>query len=103
MSGRKKEVTIPLTKLADQHETPAQRLYNVLCIAYGSDAQQFGDLVTKGYLPKDRADDCKEEYQQQSHAFDKLLSSYFEPGLTQTLNAHKLPPADRPPPRRGAK
>lgn len=99
----KKEVTIPLTKLAGQHETPAQRLYNVLCIAYGSDAQQFSDLVTKGYLPKDRADDCKEEYQQQAHAFDKLLSSYFEPGLAQTLNAHKLPPADRPPPRRGAR
>jgi hypothetical protein len=27
----------------DVHGTPAQRFYNLLCIAYGADAQLFGD------------------------------------------------------------
>ena len=99
----RKEVTIPLAKLADPHGMPAQRLFNVLCIAYGSNEQEFSDFVTKGYLPKERAEDCKEEYQQEAYAFEKLLSPYIEPGLVQHLTAHKLPPADRHPPRRDAR
>ena len=40
----------------DEHGTPAQRLYNLLCIAYGSDKELFADVVEKGYLPKERAE-----------------------------------------------
>ena len=50
---------LTMTRFADVHGTPAQRFYNVLCIAYGADAQLFGDMVAKGYLPKERAEDCK--------------------------------------------
>src|SRR5688572_32230290 len=49
---------------AGEHGTPAQRFYNLVCIAYGADAQLFADLVQKGYLPKERAEGCAEEYQQ---------------------------------------
>jgi Putative metallopeptidase len=45
-----------MTHFADLHGTPAQRFYNVLCIAYGADKQLFGDIVEKGYLPKERGE-----------------------------------------------
>ena len=34
-----------MKQFADAHGTPAQRFYNLLCIAYGADAQLFGDMV----------------------------------------------------------
>ena len=63
-----------MTSFADVHGTPAQRFYNVLCIAYGADKHLFGDdIVEKGYLPKDRAGDCESEYRQAAHAYEKLI------------------------------
>jgi Putative metallopeptidase len=53
-----------LKQFADAHGTPAQRFYNLQCIAYGADPQLFGDMVKKGHLPKERAEDCKDEYEQ---------------------------------------
>src|SRR5262245_36351321 len=50
-----------MKQFSDVHGLPAQRLYNLLCIAYGADPQLFGDFVGKGYLPKERAEDCKDE------------------------------------------
>ena len=38
-------VTVALQKYADEHGTPAQRFYNLLCLAYGADPKLFGDLV----------------------------------------------------------
>jgi hypothetical protein len=63
---------------ADVHGTPAQRFYNVLCIAYGADKQLFGDIVEKGYLPKDRAEDCKDEYKQVAYAYEKLIGPHVD-------------------------
>src|SRR5262249_24123311 len=42
-----------IKQFADAHGTPAQRLYNLLCLAYGADPQLFGDFVENGYLPKE--------------------------------------------------
>lgn len=97
---RKPHVTLSVAKLADEHALPAQRFYNVLCIAYGSDEKLFGDLVKKGYLPKDRASDCKDEYKQIAYAYDKLLSPHIEPGLAEELHQQQLPPANQQPKRR---
>jgi len=44
---------------ADEHGTPAQRLYNLLCVAYGSDKELFADIVEKGFLPTERAEICE--------------------------------------------
>jgi hypothetical protein len=59
---------------ADEHGTPAQRLYNLLCVAYGSDARLFADVVEKGYLPKERAEGCPDEYKQIDFAYRRLIS-----------------------------
>ena len=67
-----------LKAFANVHGTPAQRFYNLLCIAYGADAQLFGDLVAKGYLPKERAEDCEGEYKQVAFAFQKLIAPHID-------------------------
>jgi Putative metallopeptidase len=97
------EVSIPRVKFADEHSLPAQRFYNVLCIAYGSNDELFRDLVDKGYLPKSRAEDCKDEYTQVAYAFNKLLSPHIEPGLAEELYSHQLPPANKRLQRRQAR
>ena len=62
-------LTIEQQKFADEHGTPAQRFFNLLCTAYGSDPNLFADVVEKGFLPEDRAVGCQREYGQLSHAF----------------------------------
>jgi hypothetical protein len=74
-----------MTHFADVHGTPAQRFYNVLCIAYGADKQLFGDIVEKGYLPKDRAEDCKDEYQQVAYAYEKLIGPHVDRGRAKKV------------------
>jgi hypothetical protein len=51
-----------MTDFADEHGTPAQRFYNLLCVAYGAEPELFADIVKKGYLPNDRAEGCEDEY-----------------------------------------
>jgi hypothetical protein len=74
-----------LEDFAGEHSTPAQRAYNVLCIAYGADPKVFGDFVTRGYLPKDRADGCEEEYEQVQDAFETLIGPHIDPALAKQI------------------
>ena len=69
---------IALTKFADEHGTPAQRFYNVLCLAYGSDPKFYQDIVDKGYLPQTRADGCEDEYNQVVRAFQTLIGPHTD-------------------------
>jgi hypothetical protein len=71
---------LTMTQFANVHGTPAQRFYNVLCIAYGADKQLFGDIVEKGYLPKERAEDCEDEYRQIAYAFATLIAPHVDRG-----------------------
>jgi Putative metallopeptidase len=69
-----KEAPSKLKDFADEHGLPAQRLFNLLCISYGADPKTFGDLVEKGYLPPERAEQCDGEYRQVKFAFDRLIA-----------------------------
>src|SRR6476659_9885496 len=75
----------PLKQFADAHGTPAQRFYNLLCIAYGADAQLFGDMVEEAHLPKERADDCKDEYLQVALAYEKLIGPHIDHVIAKEL------------------
>ena len=77
---------------AGEHGTPAQRFYNLLCIAYGADAQLFADLVQKGYLPKERAEGCAEEYQQVVYAFQMLIGPHIDQSLSGNGSSNNLLP-----------
>ena len=72
------QVSLTLTKFANEHEIAAQRYFNLLCIAYGADQKLFADVVEKGYLPKDRADGCGGEYEQMAFAFQKLIYPHID-------------------------
>jgi hypothetical protein len=90
-----------LEKFADEHGTPAQRFYNLLCIAYGADPKLFGDLVARGYLPKERAEGCADEYTQVAFAFNKLLGPHISrPRTKRWLQKNWLPVPTTPVPRR---
>jgi hypothetical protein len=69
---------LSLKQFADDHAPPVQRAYNLLCIAYGADSTLFGDFVTKGYLPKKRAEGCNNEYGQVADAFETLISPHID-------------------------
>ena len=90
-----------MKQFADAHGTPAQRFYNLLCIAYGADPQLFGDVVEKGLLPKDRAEDCEDEYQQVAFAYQKLIGPHIDRALEKKVfDKTWLPDAKKLVPRR---
>jgi hypothetical protein len=80
------QVSLGLSKFADEHGIPAQRFFNVLCIAYGFDPKLFADLVEKQYLPADRAVACQREFEQVSFAFKTLIG----PHVAKTLAKRAL-------------
>jgi hypothetical protein len=54
-------------------------------MAYGADKKYFGDLVSKGYLPKERAETCEEEYEQIQDASEKFIRPYIDPALEKKI------------------
>jgi len=40
-------VSAPLAAFSDIHDAPAQRFYNMLCLAYGADPVLFAEFVEK--------------------------------------------------------
>jgi hypothetical protein len=74
-----------MARFSDEHGTPAQRFYNLLCIAYGAEADLFADLVRKGYLPKDRAEGCEGEYTQVRKAFERLIGPHIDLTLAKEV------------------
>jgi hypothetical protein len=65
---------------ANEHSTPAQRLYTLLCMAYGADKELFAPIVERGYLPKERAEMCDDEYQQIEFAYRTLIAPHVDSG-----------------------
>jgi hypothetical protein len=74
-----------MTDFADEHGTPAQRFYNLLCIAYGAEPEVFADIAKKGYLPADRAEGCAEEYAQAEKAWRRLIEPHIDQALLQEV------------------
>ena len=72
-------------RFANEHETPAQRAYNQMCLAYGSDKELFADYVSLGYLPKERAEFCDEEYFQIKEAFKILFHPHLDLDLAEKI------------------
>jgi len=74
-----------LEDYAGEHSTPGQRAFNALCIAYGANRRLFADFVSEGYLPKVRAEFCREEYEQVQDAFDTLIQPHIDPELEKQI------------------
>lgn len=94
------KVTLKLNDFSDSHGAPAQRFYNLLCIAFGANPDLFDDFVSKGYLPVERAIGCEDEYRQLAHAFKKLIGPHINEGLARSVMARSwLPDGAVMPPR----
>ncbi len=63
---------------ANVHSLDAQRFYNLLCLAYGAEPELFADVVSKQYLPADRAEGCRDEYRQVAYAVRTLMRPYID-------------------------
>ena len=87
-------VILSLRAFADMHGVPAQRYYNLLCIAYGADAKAFARVVDEGLLPPERARGCAHEYSEVAHAFTKLIAPHLDQELVKQVHQRDwLPPA----------
>jgi hypothetical protein len=84
----------PLKAYSDAHSVPAQRFFNLLCIAYGADPALFTDIVDKGYLPKSRAANCRLEYGEVAYAFYKLVRPHIDTRLAKSILQKSWLPAD---------
>jgi hypothetical protein len=86
-------VIAPLAAFSDAHSPPAERFYNLLCIAYGADSVLFKDVVAKGYLPPERANGCSREYGEVSYAFHQLIRPHLDLDLAKhVMRREWLPP-----------
>jgi hypothetical protein len=70
---------------AETHSLPAQRAYNLMCLAYGANPRLFGDLVSKGYLPEHREEFCMEEYEQVHQAYVDLIRPHVDRELANDV------------------
>ena len=77
------QISLPLSKFSDDHSLPPQRMFNILCIAYGADQKLFADVVEKGLLPKKRADGCPYEYDDLSFAMTRLIDPHIDKALAK--------------------
>ena len=76
---------VPLEAFSSAHGAPAQRFYNLLCMAYGADPKLFGDVVEKGYLPEKRAAFCGGEYREVAFAFKQLIAPRLDQNLMKQM------------------
>lgn len=63
---------------ADVHSTPLQRMYNILCLAYGAAPEISRAAVERGALPAERAEGCVDEFRQVDKAFRKLILPHID-------------------------
>lgn len=69
--------TFSQSDYAGEHSLGPQRLYNVVCLVYGSDPDKYAGLVGADGLPEARAVRCPAEYAQVEKAFDRLLGFVY--------------------------
>jgi len=91
-------ITVPVTAFADVHGAPMQRMYNLLCLAYGSDPNLFSYVVEKNYLPKNRLPACRTEWAEVDYAFHQLIYPYFDQKLADDVLSRSWVPRRRSPP-----
>jgi hypothetical protein len=67
----------------------AQRFYNVLCVAYGSDSSKFAFLVKNNDLPKYRADRCPQDFRKLRASFRQTILPHIDQDLLRYVQAQK--------------
>jgi hypothetical protein len=77
------------------HSTALQRQHMYLCLAYGADPASFKDFIEHGWLPKERAENCANEYKQALHAFRTTIVPHLDMDLVKVVQSRRwLRPQD---------
>ena len=63
----------------DEHPVDAQRMYNIMCLVYGSNPQAFKDMIGEGGLPEQRAKGCPAEFTKKKRSWTRLLGPSLKP------------------------
>jgi hypothetical protein len=79
-----------LAEFADIHELPAQRYFNVLCMAFGHDPKLFADAIEYWHLPNSRAKNCSYEYRRFQYGYRALIGPYVDQKLVEKIRAKQL-------------
>jgi len=79
----------PACAYQDVHGTASQRMYNVVCIAYGGYPANFQDLVDAGLLTPERAKNCGREYEKVRAAFAKTVLPFINRPQMEKVRARK--------------
>lgn len=88
----------------DEHSLDEQRFYNIVCLIFGSNPDEYTYMVLDGDLPRPRAMRCKDEYKKNYAAWDRLLTPYMggagtnPPASPQPSTQPAPPPAEPPTP-----
>jgi hypothetical protein len=56
----------------------SQRIYNYLCVAYGSDPETFGNIVRDTLLKTSRASRCADEYRKLDQSFRNTILPHLD-------------------------
>jgi hypothetical protein len=99
---RNPTITVPVTAFADIHGAPMQRMYNLMCLAYGADPELFSDVVEKGYLPRARIPACKREWGEVNYAFEQLIYPFVDKTMLNGVLTKSWVPYRAPPPPRAS-
>jgi hypothetical protein len=65
-----------LTAFATDHRLPQERFYNLVCLAFGANSQEFADFAS--FLPPTRAPNCSHEYQTVLRAFRQEIRPHLD-------------------------
>ncbi len=66
-----------LDDLWDEHSLSGQRMFDVLCLVYGSDPEGLRELVGPESVPEERAESCPADYQAILSAWSRLLQPHL--------------------------
>jgi hypothetical protein len=84
------------TEFASPQSPEAQRLFNYLCIAFGSDPASFKFLLEQNLLPTQRAQRCNQEYYSLRAAFMKTIMPHVDQALLKRVQAASWLMLDEP-------
>jgi Putative metallopeptidase len=76
-------VQIRLAAFATDHGLPQERFYNLVCLAFGANSQEFAELA--GFLPPTRSPNCSHEYQTLVRAFRQEIRPHIDQEQARTV------------------
>jgi hypothetical protein len=76
-SWKKRDGEAETSDYFDEHSLDYQRYANIVCLVYGSDPENYGNLVEEWDLPADRAERCQGDYSSAVSSWDAVMEDVW--------------------------